>query len=60
MLCMIVADFSWEWQSAPLFICVSYCAGLRAKMGAGFCRMNDLTIIQTTQVIICDLKLVKL
>ena len=24
--------------------------GLRAKMGAGFSRMNDLTIIQTTQV----------
>ena len=25
-------------------------AGLRAKMAAGYCYMNDLTIIQTTQV----------
>ena len=25
-------------------------AGLRAIMGAGYSRMNDLTIIQTTQV----------
>lgn len=25
-------------------------AGLRATMGAGISRMNDLTIIQTTQV----------
>lgn len=25
-------------------------AGLRAKMGAGYCCINDLTIIQTTQV----------
>lgn len=25
-------------------------AGLRAKMGAGYCRMNDLTVIQTAQV----------
>lgn len=24
-------------------------AGLRSKMGAGYSRMNDLTIIQTTQ-----------
>jgi len=24
--------------------------GLRAAMGAGYARMNDLTIIQTTQV----------
>lgn len=24
--------------------------GLRAKLGAGYSRMNDLTIIQTTQV----------
>ena len=30
-------------------------AGLRAKMGAGFCRMNDLTVIQTTQVRISDI-----
>ena len=28
-------------------------AGLRAKMGAGYCYMNDLTIIQTTQVKHC-------
>ena len=29
-----------------------YCifVGLRAVMGAGYCRMNELTIIQTTQV----------
>lgn len=25
-------------------------AGLRAKMGAGYCYMNDLTVIQTAQV----------
>lgn len=25
-------------------------AGLRAKMGAGYCHMNDLTVIQTAQV----------
>ena len=25
-------------------------AGLRAKMGAGYSRMNDLTVIQTAQV----------
>ena len=25
-------------------------AGLRSKMGAGYTRMNDLTVIQTTQV----------
>jgi hypothetical protein len=27
-------------------------AGLRAKMGAGYNMMNDLTVIQTTQVIV--------
>jgi phosphomannomutase len=25
-------------------------AGLRGKMGAGYCRMNDLVVLQTAQV----------
>ena len=33
-----------------MYVTFFYCAGLRARMGAGFSRMNDLTIIQTTQV----------
>lgn len=30
--------------------CFVFFIGLRAAMGAGYSRMNDLTIIQTTQV----------
>ena len=34
--------------------CQSLSTGLRAAMGAGYSRMNQLTIIQTTQVtIVC-------
>ncbi len=32
------------------FLKISVSAGLRAVMGAGYNKMNDLTIIQTTQV----------
>lgn len=31
-------------------VCVFLCLGLRSALGAGFSRMNDLTVIQATQV----------
>ena len=35
-------------------VSVTECAGLRGRMEAGFSRMNDLTVIQVSQVPCCN------
>ena len=48
---VFLSDRKWEELRSRLCSRMSFgTAGLRGPMGAGFNRVNDLTVIQTTQV----------
>ena len=46
----VTQQFSTTYISITCIFLFFYDSGLRARMGAGNAMMNDLTIIQTTQV----------
>lgn len=47
---LLVSNWSEFWKFLPVCHALLVSVGLRSAMGAGYSMMNDLTIIQTTQV----------